>query len=506
MKKIETAELLTSNRRLTLNVFWNLFALLGPFLAAIVAFPKLIEGLGEIRFGILGIAWMIVGYFNLFDLGLSRALTKLVAEKHAQGHDEDGISVLIWTSMLMMLIMGLFGMIFFYVISPWLANDLLKIPHDLKAETLTTLYLLSTSIPIVIITSGLRGILAAHQQFGIINAIRAPLGIFTFPGPLVVLPFSNSLTAVVGILVVGRIISCGVYALFCLRIESDLQNLVRIDLSLIKPLISFGGWITISNIVGPLMVYMDRFLIGSVVSMTAVTYYLPSYEVASRLLLIPGSIMQVIFPALTTNFVKDRMRTTFIFNKSIKYIFIMLFPVVLIIFTFAQEGLNFWVGSDIASNGSLVLQVLILGVLINSLANVPFGMVQAAGRPDLTGKLHFIELPFYILLLWILLDSYGIIGVAIAWTVRITMDAFILFAISKKILKVEYIIPLRSLVVICITLFLLIVGYIISDPLMKVIFIIISVPLQLIFSWFFIMSTNERNIVSRRLRGIFYYI
>ena len=40
-----------------------------------------------------------------------------------------------------------------------------------------------------------------------------------------------------------------------------------------KALLSFGGWITVSNIVSPLLVYVDRFVIWSFISMEAVAWY-----------------------------------------------------------------------------------------------------------------------------------------------------------------------------------------------------------------------------------------
>ena len=72
---------LIGGRRLVRNVFWNLLGTGAPLLVAIVAIPMLIEGMGTARFGVLTLAWMVVGYFSLFDLGLGRALTKLVAER-----------------------------------------------------------------------------------------------------------------------------------------------------------------------------------------------------------------------------------------------------------------------------------------------------------------------------------------------------------------------------------------------------------------------------------------
>ncbi len=90
-----------------------------PLLVAIIAIPLLIDGLGLARFGVLTIIWMVVGYFSLFDLGLGRALTKLVAEK--LGHDNNNeIPALIWTALLLMLILGVVGALIIVVVSPWL--------------------------------------------------------------------------------------------------------------------------------------------------------------------------------------------------------------------------------------------------------------------------------------------------------------------------------------------------------------------------------------------------
>ena len=58
-------------------------------LLAIVAIPMVIEGMGLARFGVLTIAWMVVGYFSLVDFGLGRALTKLVAEKLGSGQGNE---------------------------------------------------------------------------------------------------------------------------------------------------------------------------------------------------------------------------------------------------------------------------------------------------------------------------------------------------------------------------------------------------------------------------------
>src|ERR1700730_2729204 len=211
---------LTSSRLLARNTLWNLVGNAAPMLVAAICIPLLIRGLGTDRFGVLTLVWALIGYATLFDFGLGRALTQLVATK--LGSDEDHeVPALVWTSLLLMLVLGLFGAMVVVCLTPWLVNHALHIPGVLGRETLYSLYLLGLSVPVVISTAGLRGLLEAHQRFGLINALRIPMGVFAYAGPLLVLPFSKSVVPVVGTLVAGRIAAWAAHLLLCLRVVPE---------------------------------------------------------------------------------------------------------------------------------------------------------------------------------------------------------------------------------------------------------------------------------------------
>ncbi|OEU50023.1 MAG: hypothetical protein BA861_00220 [Desulfobacterales bacterium S3730MH5] len=72
---------LTRGSRLARNSLLNLLGLCAQLGVAIFAIPLLIKGIGTDRFGVLTLAWVIIGYLSLFDVGLSCALTKLLAKK-----------------------------------------------------------------------------------------------------------------------------------------------------------------------------------------------------------------------------------------------------------------------------------------------------------------------------------------------------------------------------------------------------------------------------------------
>jgi O-antigen/teichoic acid export membrane protein len=127
---------LTGGDLLAKNSLFNLIGQGVPLVAAIIAIPLLIRGLGIDRFGVLTLTWMVIGYFSLFDLGLGRALTLFVSSKRGTSDEED-IPALVWTSLGIMFALGLIGALALSLSSYWLINSVLKIPNNLKTEALS---------------------------------------------------------------------------------------------------------------------------------------------------------------------------------------------------------------------------------------------------------------------------------------------------------------------------------------------------------------------------------
>jgi O-antigen/teichoic acid export membrane protein len=484
---------LTSGRLLARNTVWNLIGSGAPMVVAVFCIPVLIRGLGKERFGVLTLAWALIGYASLFDLGLGRALTQLVAKKLGAGEERE-IPSLAWTSLLLMLLLGFAGTACILLISPWLAGSGLNVPAALQRETLQAFRLLGFSLPFVITTAGLRGLLEAHQRFWLINALRVPMGVFTFAGPLLVLPFSKSLVPVVATLVAGRIVAWAAHLLVCLRVLPEVGRAIVWESSAIGPLLRFGGWMTVSNVVGPLMVTLDRFLIGAMVSLTAVAYYATPYEVVTKLWLLPSALMGVMFPAFSAGFAEDRARTSLLFRRSVKSLFLVLFPIMLCAVVLAQDGLKLWLGPEFAQHSFRVLQWLAVGVFLNSLALAPFTLLQGIGRPDLTARLHLIELPVYLGLLWWMIRTRGIEGAAMAWTARVAVDALFLFGLAKRLLPSNNPMRLRAVLLPTSALLILLLAALLHGPIEKGFFLLGTILCFVLVTWFRILTPEERTL------------
>lgn len=492
-----------SGNLLLKNSAYNFAGSVAPLFVALFTIPFLIKGLGEEKFGILSLAWVVIGYFSLFDFGIGRTLTKIVAEKI--GLEEiDEIPGLFWTALFLMFIISLIGSLVLLIGSPYLVVNIFNISKEYQEQSIYTFYTLALSIPIVTTTAGLRGVLEAYQQFGKINLLRSVLGVFTFVGPLICLILTNDLFVIVLVLSLFRLIIWIFFYIECKKLNSIHNAEIKIVKNLIKPILKTSTWMSISNLIGPIILYVDRFLIGALISAIAVTYYTTPYEVVTKLLIIPSALASVLFPTISSNYKTNSEYTNKLFSKSIKYIFIILFPIVLIISTFANEGLNIWLGINFANSSTLVLQLFAVGIFLNSLAFFPFTYLQSIGRPDITAKIHLFELPLYLILMWYFIPKLGIKGAALVWLIRIFIDTSLLFYFTQKVLhqrtKVEFrlnsnlIFALFSLIVVISTIF-------ISGITFKLLFVITVLLTFSIIVWKKILGPEDLSFIFSKIKN-----
>jgi len=279
----------------------------------------------------------------------------------------------------------------------------------------------------------------------------------------------------------------------CFKLNAKIKSKLYFKTELIKPIIKLSSWMTISNIIVPLIVYLDRFLIGGLVSAAAITYYATPYEVVTKLLIIPSALTGVLFPTFSASYLNNPDFTRKLSLRAVKYVFFILYPVVLLIITFAGEGLGLWLGEKFSVNSALILQFLAAGILFNSIAYIPYAFLDGIGRPDITAKVQLIELPLYLLAMWVAIKHQGINGAAFVWMLRTIVDALILFFFAKKQFstRIEFKFKLSYLL-----MFLLIVAsffpVLIINNSLKFMLVLITLIVFSYSSWRFLLVKEEK--------------
>ena len=418
--------------RLGRHTFYNALGLGAPLLVAVVTIPLLLAGLGDARFGLLTLIWAVASYFGLFDLGLGRALTQQLSATLARGESARAGS-LVGTALAMMAALGVLAGLVLALAAPWAVDLVRGVPE--RSELVAATWWIALAMPAIVLTSGLRGVLEAVHAFGIVNLIRLPMGLFTFIGPLVVLwLYGPRLDLIAALLAAGRVVACAVHGIFAARVMPRPVSLA-FDRAQVAPLAVAGGWLSVSNIVSPLMGYADRFVVGALISAAAVAWYATPHELVSKLWIVPGALTAVLFPTFAARFALGGAGSLGLFARATDALFAVLLPVTAAIALFAHEGLSWWVGADFAAQSAPLLQVFAIGTLINCLAHVPFTLIQSAGAARLTAFIHIAEFPFFIALLWLLTTHYGALGAASAWLVRIVVDTALMFEVCRRLLR-----------------------------------------------------------------------
>lgn len=424
------------NRLLARNTLLNLAGQGAPGLIAIAAIPVLIDRLGTERFGALALMWVILNYISVLDFGIGRAITKYIADLLGTERLSE-IPAVIGTGLILMLNLGIAAAVVVGAAAPWIVTGALNLGGELAEEAVPALRLLAVAIPFVVSTAGMRGVLEALQRFDLLNFVRFPLSAFTFLGPLLVLPFSQSLVPIVSVLVLARILACLFHLIFCYRNVPELAAGIGVQSSIASALVRYGGWLSVSNVIGPMLLYLDRFLLAGMISVTAVAYYTTPYEAVTHLWFIPRGIIEVLFPAFGVALTRDVAAARRLYRQGMMGTILLLLPLCLAILFFAGPALELWLGRDFAEKSAGIARLLAIGVLLNSAGLVSTALIQAAGRPDLTAKLHLLEFPTYLIYLYLLIGRFGLDGAATAWVLRVGISAVVLACVARYCLRVQ---------------------------------------------------------------------
>jgi len=414
---------------------WNLIGQLIPMISAIIVIPFFINMLGVEIFGVLTIFWMVVGYFSLFDFGLSRSLAKLVSKSLAL-NELDKIKTTVFTGLTLLLLLGCLAGFLVHISTDAIIN-LIGVSDETGAVVQKSFFFLSFAVPLVIVTTGIRGVLEGFSAFKVLSLIRMPIGSLMFLAPAIVLYITQG--GLVEVTVTLLSIRGLGFLMHIILMKNYISNWFDIELfntSQLSELFKFGGWVTVSSIVSPLLGQVDRFLISGVLGIAVVAFYSTPYEMATKLLVVSSALSGVLFPHVSKLVALGEIgEIKSLYLKATWIIALLLTPIGLFLSVFSYDVISIWISKDFADSSWKVMSILSLGVVINGISNIPYSFIQGAGKPNVTALFHLVELALYIPLLYICILYYGLVGAACAWTFRVILDALMLHSYSVHLFK-----------------------------------------------------------------------
>lgn len=480
---------------------WNLAGFGVPLVAALVSVPFIIRGLGVERFGILALAWAIMGAAAMLDLGCGRALTQVVAKRRATGETAE-LNSLVLTATIFLGALAVAAAAALAAMAPWLVNDVFRVEPAFQAEARAAIALLAAGVPFVMCGTALQGVLEGHLRFDLSNLVRIPLSALNYLIPLAILPLSADLVWIVGGTVLTRVLGCIAFAALVRHVMRAAPAGIRPRL--LRPVLALGGWMALSTMVAALIIYLDRFAIGALLSMSALAFYVTPFEIVSRLAIIPGAVGAALLPAFASVTPAAPAAMDHYFGRGLRYIVLPIFPAAMLVVLFAHEGLASWIGDDFAAGSTRIAQILAVGIFANSLAMIPLIFLFGVGRADIAAKVHLIELPAYAVALWLLVPRFGAAGAALAWTLRALVDAALLFGVARRLYPRPGVHYARVAVAMLIGITSLAIGCLLVSTAGRLAYGVFILGIFTVYGWRRLLTTHERlalaSTMSRRPR------
>ncbi len=369
----------------------------------------------------LAIAWLLLGYFGLFDLGLGRATAQHIAALRDAKAAERAQTF--WTALTLNVGLGVVGGLLIWPIATYFFGNIFKIEEALRPEMQAAVPWLILAVPMATLSGVLTGGLQGRERFLELNLISVSGTVLFQLFPLAAaMLFGANLGVVLPAALLARF--CTLLVLFyrCRKNITKGQpfTFVRHEA---RSLLHFGGWVTVSAIVGPFMTILDRFIIGSMLGAKAVTFYTIPYQLGERSTVVSSSHTAALFPRLAAATAEERQRLV---NESLQVIVVIMLPTMVAAIVLVKPFFSWWINPAFAEQSANIAAVLLLGFFVNSLAFIPSAKLQAKKRPDLNAKCHLAEVIPYLALLYIGLKHFGLIGAAVVFSFRVIVDYFLL--------------------------------------------------------------------------------
>ena len=442
------------------NALFNAVSGIIPLILSFIFWPYIVEQLGDVSYGVYALVGTVIGYFSLLDLGLGDAVVKYVAQY--SGTDRRYTEVIVGTALSVFLVAGLIGVILILSIAKELASDWLKVPPELRDVAFKSFCVAALGFFMTMQVTFFTSITNGLSRYDISGSAMAVMGVATTVGAVLLLRSGFGLIHLVWLNVLVTLLMVLFYMKVVRRLMPDIAFRLHTDRSALRQIFNFGKFSMLSRVTGVISKQVNLLVIGAVLGVASVTYYVIPFTILNRLTNLICRIAMVIFPAISELQGQNRhdtIRDLYLTTSRIILSFGAAFLVPLLIF--GPHFLRLWMSPEFALRGGLVMQILTSAIFITLCTNVPTFVVNGLGHPKVNGYAAICTAGLFLGLMIPGAYFWGIVGVAVANLISagIVSPLFIVYVNyrileipSRQLLKESYLRPVLAAAVVALIL------------------------------------------------------
>ncbi len=204
-----------------------------------------------------------------------------------------------------------------------------------------------------------------------------------------------------------------VYSSIVLFKKYQIKLKAKLDKEILRFMAVIAVPFALASIFGRVYSYIDSILLSKLAGDVAVGWYSIPYKITYAFQFMPLALMATLYPKFSEYFAKDKKRLAFTFERAIKYLMIIVFPIAIGIGVLSRDIiLSLYTAEYI--NSILPLQILLAGLVFSYLSFPVGSFLNASNRQVTQTIIVFFVMVINIILNVILIPRIGVVGAAIS--------------------------------------------------------------------------------------------
>lgn len=395
--------------------------------------------LGAAGFGILSFALAFTGMFGVFaDLGLSTLTVREVArDKSLASKYLTNIG-----AMKIILVIITFGLVALII-------NLLGYPQ----QTIKVVYLVALSVIFNAFSGMFYSIFQAFEKMEYASLGQILSSVLMLGGVILAINQGFSVVGFASLYLIASVIILG-YSLIILRWKFVNPTLIetswkmKIDWNFWKPTIKEALPFGLSAVFVTIYFWIDTIMLSLMKGDAVVGLYNAAYRFVYVLLFIPAAYFSSIYPIMSKFYKTSKDSLRFSYEKSLKYILIIAFPIAIGVSFFADKIILLIFKAEFAPSIP-ALQILVWAVFFSYLAHATLYTLNSINRQIIYTKITFLAMVLNVVLNLIFIPILSFVGASMTTLFTEFIGFSLMFYYLKRYFgnSIRYVFMVRSIFV-----------------------------------------------------------
>lgn len=400
-------------RQIARNVFSNWVATAATMAVGFFLSPYIVHRLGDQAYGIWVLAMSSINYLSMLDLGMRSSVLRHISKGHTQGDHEassSAISGALWVRLQLSVVVFLLTAALTY-----LFPILFKVPPQFAESARVAIFIVGVNLSLGMTMTVFGGVLSGLNRYDLQTAVTLLQIVLRVTGVVLVLRHGYGIVAIAVCEFVAAFISNLLLVLLARRIYPQMRvRFRRPEREVLRSLWSYSLYAFLTTVALQLVYQTDNLVVGSFVSVSAVTFYAIGNSLCRYTDQFGGALCQSFVPAASTyDAAGDKSRLQSLYRVGTRASMALSLPILATLLVRGRTFIGLWMGPQYMQISGTVLIILAVALVFSQANTTAFAIAFGTGNHKAVAKWAIGEGVANLTLSILLVHWIGIYGVAI---------------------------------------------------------------------------------------------